>query len=379
MILDALAIVSLVLAALPAGLVAANLAAYRHPRPARDAVGHRRAVSVLIPARNEEERIGNAVAAARSSRGVDLEVVVMDDHSTDRTSEIVLEMAATDPRVRLEQAPQLSPGWAGKPHACQALADAASHPILLFIDADVELAPDGAARAADFLEQSGADLASGFPRQITGTFGERLLIPLIHFVLLGYLPIRRMRSSPEPSFAAGCGQLMVTHRAAYEAAGGHAAVRTTFHDGIQLPRAFRRAGLRTDLFDATDVASCRMYDSGRAVVEGLAKNAHEGMAAPVAIWVWSTLLLGGHVLPAVLAAVGAVLAPTSAWFAAALAAVVLGLAARAALAVRFRQSAVGAVLHPLGVATLVAVQWLAWLRRRRGQASVWKGRVQVDG
>lgn len=379
MILDVLALVSLALAALPAVLVAANLLAYRHPRPARDAAGRRRAVSVLIPARNEEVRIGAAVAAAQSSRGVDLEVVVMDDHSTDRTAEIVRRLAAADPRVRLEQAPRLAPGWAGKPHACQALAETAHHPILLFIDADVELAPDGAARAADFLELSGADLASGFPRQLTASFGERLLIPLIHFVLLGYLPIRWMRSSPEPSFAAGCGQLMVTHRSAYRAAGGHAAVRATFHDGIQLPRAFRRAGLRTDLFDATEVASCRMYDSGRAVVEGLAKNAHEGMAAPAAIWIWSALLLGGHVLPGALAAAGAILAPTSPWFAVALAAVVLGLATRAALAVRFRQSALGAALHPVGVATLVTVQWMAWLRRRRGRASVWKGRVQVDG
>lgn len=379
MIPEVLAIVGLALAALPAALVAVNLPAYRRPRPLWTDDGHRPSVSVLIPARDEQDRIATAVDAARASRGVDVEVVVMDDHSSDRTEAIVREIAAGDPRVRLEQAPPLPRGWAGKPHACRALAAAATAPLLVFIDADVTLAPDGVARAVGFLEGSGADLVSGFPRQLTGSPAERLLIPLIHFVLLGYLPIRTARRSQAQAYAAGCGQLMVTRRRAYEEAGGHAAVRATFHDGIQLPRAFRRAGLRTDLFDATDVAACRMYHGAREVVEGLAKNAHEGMAAPGAIWLWSGLLLGGHVLPALLALAGALLAPSSAWFAVSLAALILGLATRAVLAVRFGQSAVGALLHPVGVAALVGIQWLAWWRRRTGHASMWKGRIQFDG
>ena len=205
-------------------------------------------------------------------------------------------------------------------------------------------------------------------------------MPLIHFVLLGFLPVRRMRRSLAPEFAAGCGQLMVTRRERLRRGRRARRIRgPPFHDGIQLPRAFRRAGLRTDLFDATEIASCRMYRGAREVVKGLAKNAHEGMAAPGAIWLWSVLLLGGHVLPAVLAIAGAVLAPSSAWFAASLAALILGLAIRAVLALRFRQSVFGALLHPAGVAALVGIQWLAWWRRRSGRPSVWKGRVQVDG
>ena len=379
MILDVMGAVGLALAALPAVLVAMNLVAYRAPGRLARPAGPRPRVSVLIPARDEEERIAAAVDAARTSRDVDVEVVVMDDHSSDRTSEIVRGIAAADPRVRLEPAPPLPTGWGGKMHACRTLAESASHPLLLFVDADVELAPDGVARAASFLEDANADLASGFPRQLTGSLAEKLLIPLIHLVLLGYLPIRAMRRSDSPAFAAGCGQLMLARRPGYERSGGHGAVRTTFHDGLQLPRAFRRSGLRTDLFDATDIAACRMYHGAREVVEGLAKNAHEGMAAPVAIWVWSGLLLGGHVMPAVLAAVGALAAPTSAWFAASLTAVGVAWLTRAALAVRFRQPVVSVLLHPVGVAALVAIQWLAWWRRRSGRATSWKGRVPVDG
>jgi hypothetical protein len=247
---------------------------------------------------------------------------------------------------------------------------------LVFIDADVELAPDGLARAIDFAAESGAGLSSGFPRQVTGTLMERLLIPLIHLVLLGYLPIPAMRSSRSPAFAAGCGQLMVARRGAYQRAGGHAAVRATFHDGLQLPRAFRRAGVRTDLFDATSIASCRMYEGSREVLRGLAKNAHEGMGSRVGIWIWSLLLLGGHVLPLVLLARATASSAAPEWLAAVAAAAALVLATRIALALRFRQSFLGAILHPVGVAVLVGIQWYAWWLQLRGRQVAWKGRLQ---
>jgi glycosyltransferase involved in cell wall biosynthesis len=319
------------------------------------------------------------VQSALASRGVEVEVVVMDDHSSDRTAEIVAALAEADPRVRLESAPQLPEGWAGKQHACQRLADAARHPWLLFLDADVVLDPDGVARAVGFLARSGAGLVSGFPREITGTFVEKLVIPLIHFVLLGYLPIALMRRSSDEGLAAGCGQLFVARRDAYDRAGGHAAIRTTFHDGLQLPRAFRRAGLRTDLFDATRVASCRMYHSAGEVIRGLAKNAHEGMAGKRAIWVWSMLLLGGYLLPVVLVASGLVTGARGAGWYTALAALAIGLTARLALALRFRQSVLGALFHPLGVLILVAIQWYAWVLRRAGRGVAWKDRAQTSG
>ena len=124
-------------------------------------------------------------------------------------------------------------------------------------------------------------LLSGFPHEETGSWLEKLLIPLIHFILLGFLPLGRMRLSKSPAFAAGCGQLFIAQRSAYESAGGHAAIRSSLHDGILLPRAFRRAGQTTDVFDATNLAECRMYRSAKEVWLGLLKNAGEGMASPV--------------------------------------------------------------------------------------------------
>jgi hypothetical protein len=159
--------------------------------------------------------------------------------------------------------PDLSPGWCGKEHACAGLAGLARSPLLVFLDADMQLAPDGMARLAAFHAASGADLANGIPRQETVGLLEQLVIPLIHSILLGFLPVEWMRKSPHPAFAAGCGQLFIARRSSYGAMGGHAAIRTSLHDGITLPRAFRAAGFRNDLCDATEVASCRMYRSPR--------------------------------------------------------------------------------------------------------------------
>ena len=196
----------------------------------------------------------------------------------------------------------LPAGWCGKQFACSLLARAARHPLLVFLDADVRLAPDGLARMAAFLEESKADLVSGIPLQETGTLVEKLVIPLNHFVLLGFLPLARMRRNRHPAYAAGCGQFFLARSNAYEAAGGHAAIRASLHDGITLPRAFRAAGFRTDLCDLTEIATCRMYRTAGDVWRGLAKNATEGLASPGLILPATAILLGGQVLPFVLLA-----------------------------------------------------------------------------
>jgi hypothetical protein len=367
-----LASVALILAAIPALVFASNLRLYRSPPDSPDD-GPRPAISVLIPARNEERSIRAALEAALASRGVDVEVVVLDDRSDDGTGAIVRAVARRDPRVRLVMGPEQPAGWCGKQYACWNLASEASHGLLLFLDADVRLHPDGVARLVAFLQGAEADLVSGIPRQETGTLLERLLIPLIHFVLLGFLPMRRMRASRRPSYAAGCGQLFLTRRSSYEKAGGHAAIPATLHDGIQLPRAFRCAGLKTDLCDATGVATCRMYHGAGEVWRGLAKNATEGLGAPQLILPSTLLLLGGQVFPAVLLA----LAP---WFSS----TIIGLSAAATLCsylprlvgvALFRQSVLGAIMHPVGVLLLVAIQWYALLRLMLGRPSGWKGRT----
>jgi hypothetical protein len=374
MIAIGLTAVVLVLAAIPALLFRANLRAYRPPPAAasQDTFEVVPAISILIPARNEENVIRDAVQAALTSRGVKFEVVVLDDHSEDTTAEIVSAIAAQDARVRVMRGEPLPPGWCGKQFACWRLARTARHPLLVFLDADVRLAPDGMARLAAFLDESGADLVSGIPLQETGTLVERLVIPLIHFVLLAFLPLARMRRSRHPAYAAGCGQLFLARRSAYESAGGHLSIRASLHDGIKLPRTFRVAGFRTDLCDMTEIATCRMYRSAGEVWNGLAKNATEGLASPDMILPATAILVGGQVLPLLLLATAAWLPPLAACLA--LFAALASYYPRFAAAERFRQSWLGAFLHPVGVLVFLMIQWRALLRTAIRQPAGWKGR-----
>jgi hypothetical protein len=371
-----LIIISFTLSLIPALLFAANLSAYaRLPYPAS---GQRfPAISVLIPARNEEAAIPASVSSVLASRGLEFEVIVLDDHSQDATAAIVNELAEGDDRVRLVSAPELPPDWCGKQHACWVLAQEARHPLLVFLDADVRVAPDALSRMAAFLGDSGADLASGIPQQETVGTLEKLLIPLIHFVLLCFLPIAKMRRSIHPSFAAGCGQLFIARREAYERSSGHSAIRGTLHDGIKLPRAFRAAGFKTDLFDATDLAVCRMYRTSREVWLGLAKNAGEALASRPLIGPMTLVLLGGQVLPLVLLCLALVVwpGPWPTWqLVLAIIATAASYSPRLAAAVRFRQSLPGALLHPVGILLLVSIQWFALLRNALGRPSTWRGR-----
>ena len=351
---------ALVCAALPAILLVRNIGVFRPPAGRDDSA----AVSILIPARDEEANIADAIDSALANANA--EVLVLDDHSGDRTYDIAAEIAQREPRLRLLRGEPLPHGWLGKNFACAQLAAAASNRLLLFVDADVRLAHAAAAEMAYSLRTSGAHLISGVPRQEVRGFSEQLLIPLIHFVLLGFLPLDRMRRSNHPAYATACGQLMMIDRDAYESAGGHRAIRDSVHDGLTLPKAFRIAGCRTDLVDVTALASCRMYRRDADVWRGFSKNTHEGLGAPARILPFSILLIAGQVLPFVLLATGMWQAYVAA---------VLALLPRAIAIRKFDQPLLGMLLHPFAVGALVSIQWAGLFRFISGKPTAWKGRA----
>lgn len=332
-------------------------------------------VAILIPARDEEASIGRCVRAALASRDAAIAVIVLDDGSSDGTAGIVRAIAAEDSRLTLASGPPLPAGWNGKQHACWVLSTLTDRPNLLFLDADVVLAPDAAARLAP---SPGIDLVSGVPRQVMGSTVERMAIPMINALLLGYLPVGRMRRTRLVALAAGCGQMMMVRAEAYRAVGGHGAIRRSLHDGLKLPRAFRAAGFTTDLVGGADLAACRMYDSPGALWTGFLKNATEGMARPAALPVWTVLLFGGHVLPWL--ALAAALAGREAEPGTL---ALLGLACAAPLAARLiqarlcREPVAAVLLHPFGILLTLAIQWTALVRRGIGRTTEWRGRAYM--
>ena len=388
-LLGGLAVAAFLLAALPAVLTLANLKLFtRAPEWNGAGEEHRNgagvhpagAVSVLVPARNEAATILRMATAVLASRGVALELVVLDDNSSDTTASLVAELSQADPRVRLVAGKPLAAGWCGKQHACAQLAEEARSNTLVFLDADVLLGPEALARSVAFLHQQQAGLVSGFPRQLTGSVLDWLLLPLIQFILLGFLPLGLSRRDGSPGLAAGCGQLFITDRESYRRAGGHAAISASLHDGLKLPRAYRRAGLRTDIFDASDLASCRMYSRNIDVLTGLAKNATEGIASPGTILPFTLLLAGGQVLPVLLFCQGLATGWQGwpVWGMAALAAAAICVwLPRLLEAARFgggRGAFTSALAHPLAILIFLGIQWVAFVRRFLGLKTSWRGR-----
>ncbi len=352
---------ALFLATFPATMGLANLVMMRR---AEGSPWPGALVSILIPARNEEANIAACLDAALASAGVAVEVIVMDDGSTDRTPAIVAAYAARDARVRLEKAPPLPAGWTGKVHACARLAEAARGTHFLFIDADVRLTPDAAARMAGHAALHGIGMVTGVPRQVIGSLGEALTVPMINFLLFCYLPGGGRAFTKRPDLAAACGQLLLVEREAYAAAGGHEAIRALLHDGLQLARRMRAAGHATEVVEAHDLATCRMYDSFPACWAGFIKNAREGMATPTGLPVWTVLLAGAHLWPFFFLPSGA-----------ALLALALGLSLRAAVTLRVREPWWTIALHPATVVVALAIQWAALARGLMGKPAGWKGRA----
>jgi hypothetical protein len=334
-------------------------------------------LAVCIPARNEQANIEPIVRSLLASNLPEdqLQILVYDDHSTDATPRILARLCAEDPRIRVVPTEPLPDGWVGKQHACDCLGRAATTEYLLFTDADVRFTPDCLRLSMAEAQRLNADLLSTFPRQITGSLVEALVVPMIHFILFSWLPMPRMRTSKDPAASAGCGQFLLVRREAYLAAGRHAAFPSSMHDGIKMPRALRKAGFHTDLFDATDLCSCRMYRGAAATWRGFTKNAYEGLGSPALLVFLTAVHAHAHVLPwFYLVASWLFDALPRGATGPALVAIACALVQRSLLAVRFLQPAIGVALHPLGVILMTLIQWHSAYLALTGRRA-WRGRT----
>lgn len=332
---------------------------------------------MLIPARDEEACIGACLEAVLASRGVDVEVLVLDDGSSDATAEVVRQAASGDARVRLIAGAPPPRGWLGKPNACAQLAAAAAGSVLVFVDADVVVQPGGIAGATALLRSSGMDLVSPYPRQLADGAGPRLVQPLLQWSWLTFLPLRPAERLPVPSLTAANGQLLACDADAYRRAGGHTAVRSDVIEDVALARAFKRAGARVTLADGTHAATCRMYDSWPDLRDGYTKSLWAAFGAPGGAIAVLALLCWLYVLPPVAALVG--LASGRHRLArAGLLGYAAGVAGRIVAAARTGGRVADAPAHPLSVLLLVALTVRSWRERRAGRL-VWKGRPLAGG
>jgi|GEM_PF-347180 len=331
-------------------------------------------VSVLIPARNEALRIGPLLDSVLASEGVTCEVCVLDDESQDGTDAIVEAYSRRHPNVRLLKGVPVPAGWSGKQFACYQLAQQAKFDELVFLDADVALLKDALRRAVTQRQTARVDLLSGFPQQRVVTIGEQMLIPLIHLILLCFLPFGLMRWTRMTGAAAGCGQFFLTTKQAYSLSGGHSSIRQSLHDGIMLPRAYRIRGLKTDLFNASDIAQCRMYTSFEETWSGLLKNAGEGFAKMPLLPVMTALMLLAFVCPVICAAALPMGFIAKDFSELVVAACILCYLPRVLCCLMFDRAWLGCLLNPVSILLFLVIQWTAWIRKTRGKGVQWRQR-----
>jgi hypothetical protein len=255
-----------------AGLVH-NLSAFPTLRPGAGSAGLPR-TSILVPVRDEAARLPRSLPGLLAQPAA--EILILDDGSSDGTAASVATLA--DPRLRMLTGTEPPPGWIGKNWACHQLAAAATGDLLVFCDADV-LLREGALEAIwAQMSRQRAEVFSTFPKQVTITLGERILVPLIDEVLLAFLP-HGLLDAPVPSAAAANGQVLAFRRAAYDFLGGHQAVAGMIVEDLALARRCRRMGRKLGLALGGDLVHARMYDGYASAVHGMGKSlraAHGG-------------------------------------------------------------------------------------------------------
>jgi glycosyltransferase involved in cell wall biosynthesis len=233
---------------------------------------HLPVVSVIVPARNEEASLGTCIESLVSQSGVEFEVIVVDDHSTDRTHEIALSFAvAPKSRLRVIEAGPLPAGWTGKNNAVVTGVQQARGEWLLFTDADTFHLPGSLARALAEAREHQVDILSYSPEQITVTFWEMAVLPVVFAELARQYPPSKV-SDPNSPAAAANGQYILVKREAYDAVGGHAAVASEILEDVALARRFKTAGKKIRFRYAAAAVRTRMYRNWRQLRDGWTKN-----------------------------------------------------------------------------------------------------------
>ncbi len=334
-------------------------------------------VSVLIPARNESGNIETCVRSLLDQDYAPFELLVLDDDSTDGTAELLAQLAAESPQLRVLRGAALPEGWLGKNWACHQLAQAARGSFLLFLDADTQAQPQFLREIVALAVLQRLECFSGVPRQQADRFTLRLAVFMLPWIAYNLTPIPLVRWLPLSFLAIGIGQCMFFRRAAYERLGGHAAVRMAIAEDFALSRRARRLNLRWDLVDVSPCLSAHMYRTLAEAWDGFSKSlfAAFGNNLPVFafVWAWMLLVFWQPWIGLGLALIGYPWPGFSAPLA--VVTIVLQMCIWALTSLRFRSPLGPVPLYPLTVAFFAAAAARSAWRYYRCKPLEWKGRT----
>lgn len=330
----------------------------------RSPKSYRDLVSVLIPARNEEANIAALLATLKNQDYQDIEVLILDDDSSDNTFSICEKFASADERFRVINGQKLPDNWLGKNYACYQLAQQAKGKYLLFVDADELVQPGLIQAAVHRMQIQKLDLLSLFTNQLMPGIGEKLVVPLMHYLLLNLLPLRLVRLSSNPSFAAASGQFMLFDAVHYRQHQWHEQVKDKVVEDIEIMKRLKANQGRGEALLANGLIQCRMYTGFAEAISGFSKNFLAGFG-------YSIL---GLFLYLFLVVIGPVAMLWHLGFNLTLLAFTLILLSRVMIALLSGQSVFwNVILHPFQMLVLVLVAVLS-MQKYLTKTVSWKGR-----
>ena len=311
-------------------------------------------VDVLIPMRNEEENVEGCLKSVLNSELLDVsKVFVLDDGSSDSTAELIGQF-----KVEKLIGTQPPSGWLGKVWACHNLAQVGSGKYLVFMDADVRLHPYAIASSITKMNKFGWDFISPYPRQISGSFLERLIQPLLQWSWLASVPLRIAEKFPNRSMTIANGQFFIVKRSAYNTSGGHASIPNEVLDDLELARLLISKGFKGGVADGSAVASCRMYKNNSQLIDGYTKSLWKAFGGQFGTLIAIFLLYFTGISPYL--GIGA---PASFIF-----------LSRVLAAIKTRSNPAYAFLHPISILVLLYLIVLSSIRKSRGTLQ-WRGRA----
>jgi len=337
-------------------------------------------VSVLIPARNEEKNIRRILNSMIKQDYPNLEILVLDDGSTDATGQIVEKFAEKDSRVRLIKGGPLPKGWKGKCYACHQLSKVAKGEYFVFTDADTLHYPNSISGSLAALIKNKLDVTSIYPRQIAVTFSERMTIRFIHFAILSFMPLILVKHTKGPFFSTAIGQFFLFKRHVYEKIGGFESVKDEILEDINMSKQIKRCGFKIMVYDGSDSIFCRMYTNLPDVVKGFSRFIYAAfdcnfLMECIAIFFISLIFMVPFILlplgififnwPAMLININIIQ-------------ILLIFVIKIVLAIRFKERILDILFTPISVACIALIAMNSYIQSKFGKGVNWKDRTYSD-
>ena len=337
-------------------------------------------ISVLIPARNEEENIADCVNSVLNQDYGNFELIVLNDKSSDNTGKILNALVNSDlnlkyqNRFKIINGTALPAGWVGKNFACHQLQQSAGGDYLLFIDADTILNKDCLSKSINFAENFDTDLLSLMPYEKTVTFWEKVTIPLLYFAVMVFLPLKMIEKSGSKKFSMGNGQFMFFKRKFYDKIGGHESLKNKIVEDVWLSRRVKEFKGRLIFGDGTEISECRMYKNFGEILNGFSKNFFAGLSFSVTGLISVNLLYFIlFILPLPLMISG-ITESDSVLFISSVISFMIPVLMRISHSLKFRQPFWFSFLNILSAAMIIILSLNSFRKLRFGKGADWKGR-----